>query len=122
MEDRVVLNRRRHIRFSPELLDIAIVGEPSESLDGLETGEFSGRNAGLILEESYSGCSLLFKEGRHLKRRPEEDPDQEVTDTRFEIGQYYRLQVGRLAPLRCVVRWRKEMEPGIAKIGFEFLE
>lgn len=123
MDDRVVLNRRRHMRFSPELLDIAILSEPQSSSESLDDqAAFAGHNTGLILEQSYSGCSVLVKEGRRLKRRPEEEPGEEEGAFRYEKDTYYLIQAGRLAPLRAVLRWRREMEPGLVKIGFEFLE
>lgn len=122
MEERVILNRRKHIRFSPEILDIAFIS--GAFMDGSQIDkqtEFESRNVGLILEESYSGCSLLFKEGHYLHRRPEVEDDQAREDS-YTKGQYYLIQVGRLAPLKCIARWRKEIEPGLVKVGFEFME
>lgn len=120
MEEKVVLNRRKHIRFNPGLLDVAQVSQPFDSEELCRESDFEGKNVGLILEESYSGCSLVLKEGAVLKRPEIENEDEE--EIHFPKGSFYWIKVGRLAPLVGIVRWNRELETGLVKVGFEFME
>ena len=44
------------------------------------------------------------------------------TVPRLQVGERCVIKLGKLAPLRAIVRWRKPLEEDLLRIGFEFME
>lgn len=61
--------------------------------------------AALVFSEAHRGCGLIMV-AAHCPVKGEE-----VT-----------LVIGPLAPLRGIVRWRKNLDAEVAKIGIEYLD
>ena len=103
--------RRNFIRFNPESLDIAILSmdETSYSHYDKSTEQFNGETAGLIVDQSFKGCSLVFV-------------NRESSEDFLPVGYKCLLKVGQLAPLPSQVRWREKLPSNLIKAGFEFLE
>jgi hypothetical protein len=103
--------RRNFIRFNPESLDIAILSldETAFSHYDKSTEQFSGDMAGLIVDQSFKGCSLIF-----VNRASSEDL--------LAVGYKCIVKVGDLAPLPAQVRWRENLPSNLIKAGFEFLK
>jgi len=96
-----VARKRKHIRFKPDPLDYALVQ--------FEVGgeqNFTPDVVGLIIDEApMGGCGLILN----------------ATDL-LQIEQQCVVKLGRLSPLRAVVRWRYEIDGKLIRVGFEFLE
>lgn len=95
------LAKRRRIRFRPDPLDFAqIDSRPAAS------GRFEVDSVAIIVdEEPMGGCCVVMLDNPKLLE-----------------GAVCRVKVGRLDPLRAQVAWRKPLEAGIVRLGFEFLE
>lgn len=108
-------NRRKYLRYQlrhPYDQDLErhaqeVVGFVDPNLTAKD--QFQPSIIGLITDQSHSGCSLatISQPSTLLVLTPE----HEVI-----------IKVGPLAPMRAVVRWRKEWDEGLTKVGFEFLE
>ena len=92
-------NRRAHTRFKPDLTQIAWI-----AFDPRLAASFIADRPALIIEESYGGCCLLVTDSGAL------EPLAECL-----------LKVGDAGPLRAQVRWIKELDGSIRKIGFKYL-
>jgi len=91
---------RKHLRFRPDPMEYAQV-----SLDA-DAAEFSPVFVALIIEESpVSGCSLIAHERDDLN-----------------LGDHCRVKIGQLAPVLSELTWKQPMEPGLMRVGFQFLE
>lgn len=94
------IDTRAYLRFKPDPLEYAQVAIQSGG-DGF-TPEF----VALIVEESpISGCGLIAHNYPGI-----------------EEGTECRVKIGRLAPLRAQVMWRKSMEWDLMRLGLKFLE
>lgn len=89
---------KKAIRFQPDPLDYALI-------DFSEDDQFNPTSVGLILNESFTGCALVFK-----------------TMQPPQTEQIIKVKVGRLNPLRARVVWGKILEEGLIKVGLQFLE
>ena len=88
----------RGVRFPPDPKTLA-------QLDVEGSAEFKPSLYGLVLNESYQGCALIL-----------------LKDERISAGAPLRVQVGQLAPMRAEVRWHKELDDQVVKIGLFYLE
>jgi hypothetical protein len=104
-------DNRSHIRFNPDIFDIAIIGDKLEDFQNYDdsTSDFSGRRVALISDESYSGCSLIisFKGDVSSYLNP---------------GEKHIVKVGRLNPMNAEVKWKKILDSHVLHVGFEYLE
>jgi hypothetical protein len=92
--------RRRHLRFKPDLLEYALVAVDAD------VPIFKADLMALIIDESpIFGCSIVAYEHPGLV-----------------VGKDCMVKVGDLAPLQARVSWKKPSEPGLIRIGLEFLE
>ncbi len=87
----------RWIRFEPDALDSALIDL------NFDATPFTPVAVGLIINESYTGCSIVIKS---LDLKPH---------------QLLRVQVGRLGVMGAKLIWAKEIEEGLMKIGIQFL-
>ncbi|WP_413288459.1 hypothetical protein [Bdellovibrio sp. HCB337] len=89
----------RSFRFQPEPLDHALVdfnfGEK----------EFQPSAVALIMNESYTGCSLVIK-----------------TTIPLKVGSQIKTEVGRLGVLPAKIVWAKELAPSVVQVGIQFLD
>lgn len=88
----------RSIRFQPDPLDHALIDFSNDE-------GFVPSAVALIINESFTGCSLLIK-----------------TPLTLSPGNLIKVKVGRLDPLRAKIVWGKVMEEGVFKVGVQFLE
>ncbi len=89
----------RSTRFQPDPLDHALIDFNSGSQP------FHAAAVGIILNESYSGCALVFRTTETLKQ-----------------GQIIRVQVGRLGMMSAQIIWAQVLEENLLKVGLEFLD
>ena len=94
---------RKYPRFSGSPLDVAYL-DLDPARDTFEPGF-----AGLIFQEAYGGCGLIFTEKGDLRAQ-------------LEKGMNCRIKLGDLDPLRSEVVWIEEPDPHAIKVGFRFLE
>lgn len=87
----------RSTRFQPDPLDSALLDF------NFDATPFTPTTVGLIINESYTGCSIVLKA---VELRP---------------NQLLRVQVGRLGVMGAKLIWAKEVEEGLMKIGIQFL-
>ncbi|HNW92183.1 MAG TPA: PilZ domain-containing protein [bacterium] len=90
-------NRRSHFRFPAEVGTVA-------ELHFTRAGQ-PGVVQALVLDESYSGCSLVCTGTTVLSK------DQAV-----------EVKAGKLPVMVASVCWIREIEPGLSKIGLAFKE
>jgi hypothetical protein len=81
---------RKHIRFNPDLGDVAWI---------------EGKTPGLIVNESFTGCSLIV-----------------LSSVDIEKGDTVRVQVGKLKAMESEVRWVKKIDRDIVRIGLLYKE
>ncbi len=63
----------------------------------------------MVVEQSHQGCGLVLV-------RYNQDYEKIVKDMEVVV------RVGRLHPMKARVRWRKNLDEDLFKIGLEFLE
>ena len=106
--------RRKHLRFKQDPGEMKDLEKKALSIvahiDVGENEEFHPRLMGYVVEESHAGCSLVVLRSKSKQ----EDALQE--------GTHCVLKVGVLHPLPAVVRWRKELDDDLLKLGFQFNE
>lgn len=104
-------NRRRYIRFNPEILEVAIIAFQDNKHTEYDDSTFQmeGDLPALIMDESYSGCNLVV-----INRN--KDPGF------LKEGTKCTVKAGVLNPMSAEVKWREDVTPDILKIGIEFLE
>ena len=91
-------NRRKHLRFKPDPLDVALIGRYDEN------DRFVPQQVGLIAEESYSGCGIVS-----------------VAEKPFDVGQHLVIAVGKQPPQWAEVRWCRQVENDLLRVGLMFL-
>lgn len=90
-------NLRKHVRFPSEMNTVMYIGFQ----DKLEN--FERELVGLMLDESQGGCGFLI-----------------VREESFEIGSVVIVQFAKFPAVKGTVRWQKELDEGIFKIGIEY--
>lgn len=101
------LYKRKAVRFSPDsgsLAHIALDKGPT-SAGPTPEGEFAPTILGLVADESSKGCGVVLLE---------------ITD--LVVGDKCIVQAGQLSPLRAEVRWRKQIDEGVIRLGLMYLE
>ncbi len=107
-------NRRRHLRFNSnaeetnDLMQRSMKATAHVDL-GEEAEEFQPELLGFMVDQSHSGCSVVFQE------------TLEICNT-LKQGKECVVKAGVLHPMRAVVRWRNDMDGDLFKVGFQFLE
>ena len=101
---------RKHIRFNPDSLSVAILGDSLENFSDYDsdTALFTGQQVALIENESWNGCSLIL-----MNRGNRADF--------FPVNHRAYVKIGKLPPAQAVVKWREIISPEIIKIGMEIL-
>ncbi len=89
---------RKHTRFKSDAGAIC-------EIDLEERKKFQPSVSALILEESYGGCGLAL-----------------LRTSQLQVGAICVVKVGALEPMRSEVRWRKDVDDQLIKIGIKYLE
>lgn len=91
--------KRRHVRFSPDQGDLAWILTDHK-------GKFHEVPLpGLLLDESYGGCSLVVAKNSQFS----EDAEIHVT-------------VGKLDPMKAKIRWIKTFDNRVSILGLSYIE
>jgi len=102
---------RKHIRFYPDPLEIALIDTDVERYKSFHTAspEMETQFIALIENESHTGASLVFviKDGA-----PEF----------IKSGTNWIVKMGELVPMRCVVKWNQKIDDVIFKVGIAIIE
>lgn len=88
---------RKSVRFSPDALSTALISFKNRVT-------FKPELTALILNESFTGCSLLV-----------------ISDNFIEPNDDMIVKVGEMAPMRARVVWSKNLEENIFKIGIKWI-
>ncbi len=92
---------RRALRFPPDEGAVAWI-DPSVHED---KDDFKPTVAALVTDEALNGCGLITLVHDWLRE-----------------GTECMVMVGNLAPLRAEIRWVKDLDDSVLKIGVVFLE
>lgn len=84
---------RRHIRFEPDINTLVVALDDQGS-----------RLSGVCLDESLSGCAAVFKKHANFV-------EKKILD----------IKVGQLKAIKAEIRWVKEIDTDVLKVGFEYL-
>jgi hypothetical protein len=90
----------RPVRFEPDSMDYAQI-----AVKKLEE-PFTPDLVGLIHDESpMKGCSVVVFDHEQLQE-----------------GNACLVKVGRMSPVAALIVWKKEIEPGLIRMGLQYLE
>jgi hypothetical protein len=92
----IVKPPRKFTRFKPEPLTFASMSTKPDLTPHI---------GALVLNESFSGCSLLLTTSEKLKK------DQKV-----------HVKVGQLGAMSAVIVWIVQLDESIFKVGLQYLE
>ena len=92
----------KQIRFPPDSDQVAFIS--------FNTSSFSKDLAALIINESAHGACFVVNRALVSAGKP------------IITGQLLLAQVGQMSPLKAEVRWVKEVDANLLKIGIELLE
>lgn len=92
---------RRSLRFAPDENNIAEI-DASEAQD---KDDFQAQVHGLIVDEARDGCCLVLTNNQTLQE-----------------GDLCLVKIGRLDPINSEVRWIRELDDEVQKIGLMYLE
>ncbi|CAM2007970.1 PilZ domain-containing protein [Acanthopleuribacter pedis] len=106
--------RRRFFRYSmgstmQKDLEVRTVEVVAHIDINTEDENFEPEYIGMVVEQSHQGCGLVLV-------RYSEDYEK------IDKGQEVVVKVGRLHPMKAKVRWRKNLDEDLFKLGLEFLE
>lgn len=71
----------------------------------MDSKSFRPQHMALVLEEAYGGCGLAM-----------------ASDTRIQVGDRVRIEVGKLQPMFAEVVWKNDVDHQLMKVGIKFLE
>lgn len=94
-------NVRRYIRFKPDTSTYAAIDTRSNTSDQPFVPEIMG----LVYEESSHGCGMIL-----------------IGIDKLNPGEICRIQIGSRSPVNAEVRWGKEIDPDVIRLGFLYLE
>jgi hypothetical protein len=94
------LGTRSLLRFAPDPGTFAAI-DMSLDLDV----KFAPQHFALVFSESFSGCGLIVYNNRGIKE-----------------GSQFRIQVGQLTPMLAEVKWRKDLDKEVARVGCVYIE
>ena len=103
---------RHRVRFLPDSTEIAIISFATPDLENHKNKQHNktGQHVGLIENQSHTGCSIIV-----LKRETD-------TGNFFEPESECIAIIGKLAPMRAAIRWRKQINDAIYHVGIELLD
>lgn len=89
---------RKALRYKPDPKTVAY-------LDFKVSKNFTPQFAGLVINESFTGCALII-----------------ITDLPIKKGAKLKAKVGDLAMMKAKVAWVRILEENILKLGINFME
>jgi hypothetical protein len=104
MSEQTPSNSRQSIRFTPDPKTLAQVDLMHVQMDE----PFDPQHIGLVVEEAFKGCGLV------LVVPPEISANH---PTFMAIGSKFRLTVGYGPVMQAEVRWRRQLDPQVIRIG-----
>ena len=90
------MKKRQNIRFPPP-------GDPIVRLASIEVEEESLNAVGLLKDESYHGCSAVFRE-----------------PFPFKVGQTVRIDLEKIKNLEGEIKWIDQLDEDLLKVGIYF--
>ena len=90
--------QKRSIRFQADPMTLGYI-----DLTGAKV--FTPQLVGIVVNESYMGCSLVL-----------------VSDVALKPGLQIKIKDGVLDPIKSSIVWVKHLEENIYKVGIKFLE
>lgn len=93
------MSDRRFLRYQPDPQAIALIDIKASGRD------FKPTITAIILNESYSGCAIVFADNEILKK-----------------GSKIKIKIGPLEIMKAEVAWNKILEENIQKVGIKLLE
>lgn len=96
---------RHHLRFPPDEWEIGLIQCTDATV---EEADFEPEVAGLVMEESRAGCGLVVLE--------------RLIQDRLKIGDRCMVKVARLGVLPAEVRWIKQINEGVCRLGLHYIE
>lgn len=97
--------KRRHMRFPPDKVEVAYIEFTDQDRD---SATFQANAAGLVMEEAYGGCGLVVL--------------STLAPADVQEGAPCQVRVGRIGPIRAEIRWVKALDDDVAKVGLEYLD
>ncbi len=98
-------DQRRYLRFPPPEWEVALI-QLSDA--PLAESDFEPALAGLVVEESQSGCGLVV-----LRRQ---------IDARLAAGERCQVKVARLGLRLAEVRWISPIDETVARLGLHYVD
>lgn len=93
------MSDRRFIRYQADPETVALIDTKSSGR------EFNPSITAIILNESFTGCALVFADNEILKK-----------------GTKIKIKIGLLEIMKAEVAWSKVLEENIQKVGIKLLE
>lgn len=90
---------KRKIRFPPDPNTLAYLSED------LEDREFKKAQIGLVVNESIAGCSAVF-----------------LASVPLDEERVYRMKVGHISNLKAEIRWLKNVDNDLVRVGFQYVK
>ena len=115
MSDLHAKERRRHLRFTPtnetlsDLIHKSVEATAHIQFD-INSSEFKSDMVGFVIEESYSGASLIF-----LKNNLD-------ASKKLQEGGEHLVKLGPLSPMKAKICWRSDVDELLFKVGLQLLE
>ncbi len=92
--------KRKHLRVQPDFDEFCLI-----DLD-FNSPEFNPSIGAFIVNESpMGGCSLVVHQTEYLQE-----------------GDKCTVQLGRMAPLKAEVKWRRALDEDVVRLGLQLLE
>lgn len=98
-------DQRRYLRFPPDEWEMALI-QCSDAM--VSESEFAPEIAGLVMEESRAGCGLVVLE--------------RLIRDRLAEGDQCLVKVARLGLVQAEVRWIKDIDEGVCRLGLHYIE
>ena len=92
-------NKRKNIRYVSE------VNELVGMMRGQDESDFREEIVGILVDESFKGCSVVIHCSHQLA-----------------AGEKMIVRAGKLSPLPAEVRWSKDIDEKVCKVGLEYLK
>ena len=93
------IKKRSQVRFKPDPNVLAAIDLNPQNK------KFSPTLRGLVFSESYGGCGIVV-----------------LATPRLVVGDFCKIEIGVLAPLKAQVVWRTQLDDQVIKIGLKLLE
>lgn len=98
-------DQRRSLRFPPQEWEIALIQCSDAATD---EDNFNPEIAGLVMEESRSGCGLVVLD-RQLREK-------------LKTGDRCQVKVASLGVVLAEVMWIRPVEDGISRVGLKYID